>query len=161
MGTVYGENRRFTLQVAPGMQPKDWSDAGIELTDGGAHEVRDGILAIWDTSRLPAQQFYTLKLTATTQDGTVDEFLDATGLPRQPSQGRLAAVVPVAGVYPAEDWRNLAVADIDHDGQDEIILMDHGNDDGNPARLLVYRADERSCGPASSPPARLTPTRRS
>ena len=36
------------------------------------------------------------------------------------------------GTYPLEDWRQLTVADIDNDGFDEIILVDHGNSDGNP-----------------------------
>src|SRR5439155_25991 len=35
----------------------------------------------------------------------------------------------------------LKVADIDHDGFEELILLDHGNSAGKPAQLLVYRYD--------------------
>ncbi|MFO1498135.1 MAG: Ig-like domain-containing protein [Verrucomicrobiota bacterium] len=49
--------------------------------------------------------------------------------------------IPIVGTYPPEDWRDITVADLDNDGFEEIVLLDHGNSDGRPARLLVYRHD--------------------
>ena len=140
-GTVFGESRTFRIEVGEGPDPAAWSDAGIELASGGVTAVRDGVLAVWDTAAALPNRFYTLKLTATAGDKTTAEFITRLvyldshlkeGWPRH---------VPIIGNYPAEDWRDLAVADLDNDGFDEIILVDHGNSDGRAARLLVYRHD--------------------
>lgn len=141
LGTVVGGNRTFTLQYGAGTDPASWSDAGMALTAGGRTTVTNGVLAVWDTSAVPPNQFYTLKLTAKADDQAVNEYrtrlvyLDNHLKPGWPRY------LPVEGEFPTEDWRDFKVADVDKDGTDEIILVDHGNNDGKPARLLVYRED--------------------
>jgi subtilisin family serine protease len=141
VGTVYGEDRHYRIEYGEGPQPAAWSEAGIELTAGGRERIREGVLATWDTSQVPPNRFYTLKLTATAADGSVSEsivrlvYLDSQLKPGWPQS------IPVTGTYPLEDWRQLTVADIDQDGFDEILIVQHGNSEGQPARLLVYRHD--------------------
>ncbi|MHC1764869.1 MAG: Ig-like domain-containing protein [Verrucomicrobiia bacterium] len=140
-GTVFGESRTYRLEHGEGPDPKTWSVAGMELVSGGTAQVRDGVLAYWDTSAVVPDRFYTLKLVAMAADGTTTEFitrlvyLDSHLRPGWPQY------LPIVGIYPPEDWRDIAVADLDQDGFDEIVLVDHGNSDGRPARLLVYGHD--------------------
>ncbi len=140
-GTVFGESRTYRIEHGEGAAPKSWSAAGMELVSGGTAQVRDGVLAYWDTSAVVPDRFYTLKLMATAAGGTATEFitrlvyLDSHLRPGWPQY------LPIAGTYPPEDWRDLAVADLDQDGFDEIVVVDHGNSDGRPARLLVYAYD--------------------
>ena len=47
----------------------------MELAATGPASIRDGVLAVWDTSVITPNQFYTLKLSAKAEDGTVTEFL--------------------------------------------------------------------------------------
>jgi subtilisin family serine protease len=140
-GTVYGAGRTYRLWAAPGIDPQDWSEASIVLTDGGKKEMADSVLAVWDTSQLPADQFYTLKLAATALDGSTNEFLTRLVYLDSHLKPGWPQYLPAAGTFPAEDWRHVTVADLDGDGRDEIIVVDHGNDDGQLARLLVYQAD--------------------
>ena len=141
IGTVYGANRKYKIEYAPGPQPTDWFSAGMNLTTSGVAEIREGQLAVWDTSLVPPNQFYTLKLTATADDGTATVFLTRLIYLDQHLRPGWPQYVPIVGNYPPEDWRTAVTADLDGDGYDEIILVDHGNDDGVPARLLVYRYD--------------------
>ena len=140
-GTVLGQNRTFTIEYGRGWQPTAWFSDGITLVNGGVGEVLDAPLATWDTHFVGTNEFYTLKLTARDQDKVVGEsvvhmvYLDGQLRPGWPQY------LPVVGDYPIEDWRDIKVADLDHDGYEEIILVDHGNSDGKPARLLVYKYD--------------------
>lgn len=138
-GTVFGGNRRYTLECGEGVEPTVWRDVGIILSGGGNEQVLGGVLAQWDTSQLRPNQFYTLKLRATADGNLVGEhrvrliYLDGQlkkGFPRY---------LPFTGDFPIEDWRDLKVADLDGDGKGELILVDHGNSDRHPAQLLVFR----------------------
>lgn len=140
-GTVYGESRTYRIEYGEGSEPKTWLDAGIELVSAGKTEVRDGVLAFWNTAAVEANRFYTLRLTATAADGTSTTFLTRLVYLDSHLRPGWPQYLPVVGNYPPEDWRDLAVADLDRDGFDEIILVDHGNSDGNPARLLVFHYD--------------------
>lgn len=140
-GTVFGEGRTYTLQYGVGAEPTSWSDQGMERATTGPAAIRDGILAVWDTSKVTPNQFYTLKLAAKTQDGVVTEFLTRLIYLDSHLKPGWPQYLPILGTYPAENWRDLNVTDIDRDGLAEIILVDHGNSDGNPAQLLVYGHD--------------------
>lgn len=140
-GTVYGAGRTYRLWVAPGLDPQSWSEESLILADGGRTEVTDGVLAVWDTSQLGADQFYTLKLVASAQDGSTNEFLTRFVYLDSHLKAGWPQYIPAPGVFPTEDWRHVTVADLDGDEHDEILLVDHGNDDGRVARLLVYQAD--------------------
>jgi subtilisin family serine protease len=140
-GTAFGGNRMYRVQYAPGLQPTNWSDVGVELTAGGTAQVNEGVLATWDTSLVSSNQFYSLKLTATAPDGTTTEFITQLVYLDSHLKAGWPQYIPIAGDYPIEDWRDVTVADIDNDGLDEIIIVDHGNSDGKAARLLVYRYD--------------------
>jgi subtilisin family serine protease len=141
MGTVFGENRTYQIQYATGPEPTNWTSLGMKLVSAAPGSIREGMLAVWDTSLVAANQFYTLKLTATAQDGTTNAYrtqliyLDNHLRPGWPQY------LPIMGEFPPEEWRFLTVADLDQDGTNEIIVVDHGNSDGKAARLLVYEAD--------------------
>jgi subtilisin family serine protease len=141
MGTVFGGERTYRIDYAAGVQATNWSDAGIELAHGGNSQLQEGTLAAWDTSALAPDQFYTLRLTATDQSGSVTTYLTRLVYFDHHLRPGWPQYLPFQGEYPPEDWRNVTVADLDNDGFDEIILVDHGNSDGQPARLLVYRYD--------------------
>ncbi|MBI3418262.1 MAG: tandem-95 repeat protein, partial [Verrucomicrobia bacterium] len=141
LGSVRGHGRTFTVQHGHGWQPRAWFDDGITLANAGNGEISDSLLATWDTRLVPTNDFQTLKLTVQSAGQVVAEFfthmiyLDGqlkTGWPQY---------LPVVGDYPIEDWRDLKVADVDNDGRQELILVDHGNSVGQPARLLVFNSD--------------------
>lgn len=140
-GTIFGPNRTYTVQYGVGLHPAVWLDQGINLMAGGTEQILNGTLATWDTRTIRANEFYSLKLTAKVAGNVVAEdvvhliYLDGHLKPGWPQY------LPTVGEFPAEDWRDVKVGDLDHDGFDELILVDHGNSDGNPARLLVYRQD--------------------
>jgi len=142
-GTVFGSNLTYTIEHGLGWRPANWSADGITLVNQGAQQVVDSVLAYWDTRAAGTNAFYALKLTATAPDQTVYvyqvQLIYLDGLLRPGWPQRIA----LTGSHPTEDWRNVIVADLDADGADELILVDHGDGDGKPARLLVFRADGR------------------
>ena len=139
LGTVFGQERTYALEYGIGWQPKEWFTAGMDLADGGSRQVVNSLLATWDTSQLRSNEFYTLKLTARdpAQDASEHRvhmvYLDGQLKPGWPQY------LPADFDYPSEDWRNIKVADLDGDGQAELIVADAGNSEGKPPRLLVYR----------------------
>ena len=142
-GTVFGPDRSYTVQYGLGAAPKEWLTDGITLRNGGRDQVVDGELAMWDTRYAQTNTFYTLKLTAGGEDLLGGEsmvymiYLDGQLRPGWPQY------VSTQGDYPTNDWRDIKVADLEHDGFQELIRLDPGNSDGNPARLLVYEHDGR------------------
>lgn len=140
-GTVFGESRSYIIEHGAGPDPAAWSDAGVFLTTTGPASIRDGVLAVWDTRELEPNQFYSLRLIATSPSGAVTESLTRLVYLDNHLKPGWPVYVPVSGTFPGEDWRDVTVADLDRDGYAEIILVDHGNSDGKPARLLVYRHD--------------------
>jgi subtilisin family serine protease len=140
-GTVFGENRSYRIEFGKGTSPAVWSDAGITLTEGGAHPLLDGTLASWDTHTLEPDAFYSLRLTATSAGKPAGEqtvrnvYFDSHLKPGWPQY------LPITGTFPTNDWRNITVADLNGDGTRELITVDPGNLDGKPARLLVYKFD--------------------
>jgi subtilisin family serine protease len=137
-GTVVGRARTYRIEHGMGFSPTNWSNAGVKLMNEGTRPVAEGTLATWDTSAVEGNQFYTLRLTATADDGSQEQalvhlvYLDSHLKPGWPQY------LPVTGPFPAEDWRDVVVADLDGDGRPELILVDHGSSAGTPAQLLVY-----------------------
>ena len=157
-GSVFGAGLEYTVDYGAGWSPSVWKTEGVELANGGRSEVLQQVLARWDTSLLPANQFYTLRLVARRGGKIVGEhqspmlYLDGqlrSGWPRY---------LPISSSFPIADWRQPATADLDGDGVQEIILVDHGNDDGRPAELKVFRLDGTLFGRASWDPASPTVT---
>ena len=137
-GTVFGGQRRYQLQYGIGPNPTVWSSEGITATTQGPAAIQDGLLGIWDTSLVASNQFFCLKLIATAADQAVTTFitrliyLDSHLKPGWPQY------LPITGTLSAEAWRDMTVADLDNDGLSEIVLVDQGNNDGKPAKLMVY-----------------------
>jgi subtilisin family serine protease len=142
-GTVFGEGRTFTLQYAVGTRASEWLDTGVELAGGGRAPIVRETLGSWDTSRLAPHQFYSLRLVAREQDRVVGEwpvrmvYLEDRFVPGFPRH------VPYDGAFPKEEWRDFVVADLAHNGCQDIILVDPADSGGKPARLLVYGCDGR------------------
>jgi subtilisin family serine protease len=140
-GTVFGPGRRYTVEVGAGWNPGSWSSAGIRLVNDGQIEVLDGLLATWDTRAARTNEFYTVKVTASSASGVVGEslshlvYLDGALRPGWPRY------VPVSAEYATNDWRHVTVADLDRDGQEEVIAVEPGTSEGKPARLLVFEPD--------------------
>ena len=140
-GTVFGPGRTYTVEYGIGWQPTVWLNKGITLINDGKAEALNSTLATWDTRVVSTNEFFSLKLTARVSGQIIGEhivhmvYLDGhlkAGWPQY---------IPIVGEFPPEDWRDVQVADIDHDGFDELVLVDHGNNDGKKARLLVYNHD--------------------
>jgi subtilisin family serine protease len=138
-GTVLGQGRRFGLEWAQGLTPTNWSTNGFTVPANS--EVSNGVLGLFDTTLVPANEFYSFRLSATNAAGQVQQFesdfvwLDSRLRPGFP------IYLPFEGEYPIEDWRQAKVADLDGDGHKEIIIVDHGNSEGKVARLLVFHDD--------------------
>lgn len=137
-GTVYGADRRYRIEWGQGWRPTQWSTEGIELRDQGEHPVTDDLLGWWNTETLPPDQFYSLRLTALEGDQTVGEWI--TGLIHLDSRLRPGwpVTLPADAFYATNDWRLVAVADLDADGNQEILRVQPGGATGEPAALRVY-----------------------
>jgi len=138
-GSVFGGGLEYEVSVGSGWSPTQWTTNGIEILTGGREERLRQKLARWDTSKVPANNYYTLRLAARRGGRLVAEhqvpmiYLD--GQLRQGWPLRL----PIAEDFPVEDWRQVVAEDLDGDGVQELILLDHGNSDGKLAELKVFR----------------------
>jgi len=140
-GTVFGAGRTYTIEHGVGVEPGDWSNAGIELADGGQREVFGGTLGWWDTGAATPNAFHTLRLRAFTGAALVGEwrarlvYVDGRLRPGWPLH------LPATGVHPTNDWRHVTVADLDGDGFQEILRVQPGSPPGSPAQLLAFAPD--------------------
>lgn len=140
-GTVFGEGRAFTVSWGNGRDPAAWRTDGIEVPSGGRAPVVNGVLATWDTSVVAADGFVSLRLEAREGDRVVGTalaqllFLEGRLRPGWP------IYLPFSDEFPAANWREFNVDDLEGDGPQEIILVDHGEPGGRPPRLMVLRAD--------------------
>ena len=137
-GTVFGRNRTYTIEHAPGIRPTEWSTSGITPTN---QRGVDQLLATWDTSQAEPDSHHALRLTATDDQGNIDEvqvvwiYLDSFMKPGWPHH------VPISGVYPTMEWRTLQAGDLDGDGTREIVFVDPGYEAATVPRLVALRAD--------------------
>lgn len=130
----------FTVEWGLGEYPSTWSTAGITLVGGGSSPIVYGSLAAWDTTGVAAG-YYSIRLTVnftTTEEQTIvtDLYIDPTlkaGWPQRVPYEYNAQ----QGYYDWAGFLEPAVADINNDGNCEIVIYKGGN----PPKLDVYTAD--------------------
>ncbi len=110
----------YELEYGPGTSPTFWSTDGITLVHNGTQPVVNGKMGSWDTSLLNNDAIYTLRLTVKGTDGhsevgyvsvKVDKDI-LSGWPKDLGIGNL--------------YDTPAVADLNNDGQEEIIIAPYG-----------------------------------
>ncbi|MBL9126329.1 MAG: tandem-95 repeat protein, partial [Verrucomicrobiales bacterium] len=142
-GTVFGEGRTFAVSWGLGPQPSAWFETGVTLVGGGRTPVVDGSLATWDPAVAGNPSFVTFRLEARQEGRWVGDSW-ARMVHFEP---RLRSGWPLAldfrEDFPEASWREFVVADLDADGRQEIVLVDHGEPGGRPPRLKVLGADGR------------------
>ncbi len=142
-GNVFGRERQYRLEYGIGHEPEDWRDTEIDLVSGGNKQVIGQQLATWDTSGLEPNRFYTLRLTATDGNGDEDKaFTRMLWLDSRLKQGWPRSI-PTGNPFPKEDWRHLKAVDLDGNGTREIVIVDPGDRDQAPTRLLVLDHQNR------------------
>ena len=140
-GSCFGNHRNYRIEYGKGPEPTIWSAAGIRLAADGSQDVLDGLLATWDTSAAEADQFYTLRLSATTDSKPAGEhFIRNVYLDSRLKRG-WPQYIPIAGGLVTNDWKQITVADLDGNGRQTLLLVDPGNIEGKIGRLLAYNAD--------------------
>lgn len=140
-GSCFGNHRSYRVEYGKGPEPTSWSAIGIRLAADGSQDVLDGLLATWDTSAVDADQFYTLRLSATANGKPAGEhFVRNLYLDSRLKRG-WPQYLPITGGLVTNDWKQITVADLDGDGRQTLLLVDPGNIDGKIARLLAYNPD--------------------
>lgn len=141
-GTVFGEGRTFSLRWGLGRQPTEWFEQGVTLTGGGTAPVVDGVLARWDPVVAGTNDFVTFRLEARREGRPVGEaharwvHLERRLRPGWPTH------LPFKEELAEANWREFNVADLDGDGGQEVILVDHGEPgEGRAPRLKILGAD--------------------
>lgn len=140
-GSVAGQGRVFEVAWGLGHQPTEWRTDGVALRGGGRGPLVDGVLATWDSRVAPADVFVTFRLTAWRDGRWVGESqaraLHLSGALRE----GWPRLLPFEDEFPVGHWREFAVADLDGDGRQEVVLVDHGEPGGRVPRLLVIEPD--------------------
>jgi len=140
-GSVFGRARTYTVEIGTGATPETWTQIGIEQSDHGDLTPFQDTIAIWDTRQMKPDSLYSLRLTATDDQGASTAHivqaihLEANLLPGFPlyhSIGKEAT---------GDDWRPVVVEDLDQDGDQEIVLIEVGDLFGMPTMLYVYHHD--------------------
>jgi len=136
-GTVFGQGRSFTLSWGLGRQPSEWSASGFNLTGGGTEAVVDGVLGTWDPSVGRGEEFVTFRLEAK-QDGRVvgEAYARMVHLEPRLREG-WPLRMPFAEEFPEANWREFNVADLDGDGRQEVLWVEHGEPGGRRPSLEV------------------------
>lgn len=108
----------YKIEYGLGSSPSEWSTKGITLVDGGKNpKVGGRKRATWDTSKLKANQVYSLRMIVKTNDGrsvqvSRELIVDRDVLPGWPKNLQ---------VY--NDHGTPIAADLDNDGHKEIVLI--------------------------------------
>ncbi|HIL72334.1 MAG TPA: VCBS repeat-containing protein, partial [Verrucomicrobia bacterium] len=140
-GSVLGESLEYRLEYAKGFNPSVWESDAIVTAEPNGGNLENAPLGLWDLRRLESDQFYSLRLTAFRGDTEIDvDLVHMVYLDGRMRSG-WPQYLPVQGDYPPEDWRFVKCRDLDQDGFQEIIIVDHGNEDGLPAVLVVFNHD--------------------
>ena len=72
VGTITGNFDNYTVEYKIGEKPEIWYDNGISLTNDGKEEVKDSIIATWDTNIIIESNYYTIRISIYQSDGTVN-----------------------------------------------------------------------------------------
>jgi subtilisin family serine protease len=140
-GTVFGAGRTYRMAWGFGPRPSFWEERGLVLTGGGGEPIVNGLLARWDTAQVPSGAFVTLRLQAFQGDRMVGEAQARMVHLESRLRAGWPKRLPFTDEFPAASWREFNVADLDGDGLQEIVLVDHGESGGRPPRLLVFKPD--------------------
>ncbi|MBX3746889.1 MAG: tandem-95 repeat protein [Verrucomicrobiae bacterium] len=140
-GSVAGDGRVFEVAWGLGHQPAEWRTDGVALQGAGLGPRVDGVLARWDSRVVPADAFVTFRLTAMREGRWVGESqaraVHWSGAMRE----GWPRLLPFEDEFPVGHWREFAVADLNGDGRQEVVLVDHGEPGGRPPRLMAIGAD--------------------
>lgn len=144
-GSITGEGFvSYSVKYGVGLEPTEWYDEDIILTDGGQHPIINDVIAIWNTSSIVEPGFYTLKITVNSNEQKIfyvkDLHLDPTLKQGWPQR------IPWYNEYDPELEANVSyfggaaqpvLSDIDNDNESEIIVYVAGN----PTRIYAYNPD--------------------
>lgn len=140
-GTVGGEGRTFTLEWGQGHAPVEWRTEGMRLAQEGRSPVVQGTVGWWDSRVAPTNSFISLRLVARVGDRQVGEaYARMVHLEPRLRPG-FPLALPFSADFPVRSWREFNVADLDGDGRQEIVLVDHGEAGGRAPRLMVWGVD--------------------
>lgn len=130
-GTIFGPITSYEIQYGQGLEPISWTN----IAQGGPINVVDGPLAQWDTTALPPDLPYALRIVARSATETNIYVapaitFDSTLRPGWPQYLRISDDLP------RSDWRNIRAADLDNDSRQELVLLDSA--DANGTVLKVF-----------------------
>lgn len=138
-GNVFGLNRTFTLEYGLGINPTQWLVDGIEPVEYQPGSIQNDVLAHWDTSQLEPDAFYALRLTSHAQDGGVDEeFSWLIYFDSSVRNGWPKFINTPDSVSAVSDWKGFKLADLDGDGDMEVITVRPGDEEISPAQALAF-----------------------
>jgi len=141
-GTTFGKPGRVQVDWSDQWRPTRWSQEGIEPpSDPQTYPDGSRDLAVWDTSRLQPNHFYSLRLSLWDGDRLIGAVTNR--LIYLTDQTRLGWPIhlPAQEDFPTNDWREMTVADLDQDGQQEILVVEPGSPSGRPTILHVLEPD--------------------
>lgn len=145
MGNITSEPLfSYTVEYGIGLRPTEWYDDSINLTDGGLHPIVGDIIAVWNTSSIVKPDFYTLKITVTS-DTKETFFVEDIYLDPSLKQGWPQRILWHTE-YDPDIESNVTyfggaaqpvLTDIDNDNKTEIFVYVAGN----PTRIYAYNPD--------------------
>jgi|GEM_PF-2787512 C1A family cysteine protease len=134
IGTVPGPDlESFSIEYGLGENPTEWFTEGIDLINNGQVPIVEDVLATWNTSFITEDNFYTLRLIINfTNEGETfyieNLYLDSTLKEGWPIKLDNRESDVYWGLFQP------SVADLNNDGNKEIIVYEAGNDN----KLYVY-----------------------
>lgn len=118
-GSIWADATNIKLEQAKGLSGTPvWTNSGITLTG-----QREGIIARWDTSVLPHNDFYSLRITLDLPCGTRTDTVDWVYLDDKMREG-WPVHISNHGTNWADNEQQMVVADIDLDGCKEVITCE-------------------------------------
>lgn len=145
-GSVFGLNRTYTLEYGDGINPTSWTSSGIEIPPYDPGNIQDDVIGIWDVQDLANGNFYSLRLTAISDDDeplTDQEFSCLIYFDDRISAGWPISVDLPTNDLKSIDWRSFKVADLDNDGAQEIVTIRPGDGEIVPPEILVFSSEAR------------------
>lgn len=142
MGNITSENLvSYSVEYGIGLRPTEWYDDAINFTDDGTHQIVEDIIAMWNTSSIVEPDFYTLKITVTS-DTKETFFVEDIHLDPSLKKG-WPQRIPWYKEYDPDIESNVTyfggatqpvLTDINNDNETEILVYVAGN----PTRIYAY-----------------------